>query len=183
MSDLAKLITDLLAPLKRRVDGMVARVVISNVNDVPKRQELQVTDQDGLTLDGVEHFQPFGVSGYPPTGCDGVGFGVGGYRNHRVVMGAAPRIGGLPEKAVGDVLYHGTNPLVWTWVQSNGAWYAKGQTSWSVTLDGLEENQFITMTPGLTILQVQGPAGGNLSKIEITPGQVKITTPSGVQVF
>lgn len=180
-------LSKLLEPMRRQVNGMVRRIVVTNVDDDPMRQEMQV--QDGQSPDGsdvlptVEHFQPFGVRGFPPTGIDGVGFAVGGYRNHMVAIAASTKVKPTPPLAMGDVCYYGLNPDCYTLVQNAGAWTSQGSTSWFSTLKGLSEDQYLSMTPQVTIFYVKDPNSANFSKITITPLHVTIQTPAGTQVF
>jgi hypothetical protein len=186
IGDLGKL----LEPMRRQVNGMVRRVIVTNVDDTPQRQELQL--QDGAGADGaadvlptVEHFQPMGVRSFPPAGTGAIALAIGGFRNHFVAMVASAKLklNLLVALASGDVAFHCLNPDVWTHLQNGGAWLGQGATQWFVTLKGLKEFQYIRMLPQETVLVVQDPAGANFSKITITPLHVTIQTPGGTQVF
>jgi hypothetical protein len=186
IEDLAKL----LEPMRRQVSGMVRRTVVTNVDDAPERQELQL--QDGAAagagadmLPTVEHFQPMGVRSFPPQGTGAIALAVGGFRNHFVAMVASAKLklNLLVALASGDVAFHCLNPDVWTHLQDSGSWLGQGETQWFVTLKDLKEFQYIRMVPQETTLLVQDPNSANYSKITITPLHVTIRTPSGTQVF
>lgn len=170
----------LLQPVLRRIGGMVSRVVLRNVDDSHGRQEVQVEGLSKELHPTVEHFQPFGVRGFPPTGVDGIGFAIGGYRNHLVVLGLAPKIAPDPPLQPGDVLFYCGNPKVRARAQADGAYKMQGEDSWFATLDCLDTYQFISMAPGQTVIKVQDKKSGHSSQITITPDQVRIDTASFV---
>lgn len=170
----------LLQPLMRKVDGMVSRVVLRQVDDGHGRQEVQAEGVEGELHPVVEHFQPFGVRGFPPAGVDGLAFAIGGYRNHLAVLGFAPKMTPSPALTEGDVLFHCLNPSVFTMLHNAGSWTAQGKTQWFATLDGLSEYQYVSMTVGRTVIRVEDKTTGRFSQITITPDEVKIETPSFV---
>jgi hypothetical protein len=179
MSDFLDDLKKLLQPIQRQIGGMVSRVVVRAVNDAPGRQELQVEGFDEELHPTVEHMQPFGVRGFPPSDVDGIGFAVGGYRNHLVVMGVAPKVAGMPELKPGDVLFYCLNPNTWTLAGNDGNWRASAAEGWHAALFGLETKQFVTMVPGTTTIRVEDPGTGKYSLITITPASVTINS----QVF
>jgi phage baseplate assembly protein V len=91
--------------MRGRVDAMVARAVLSRVNDALKTQRLQLTILDDETVDDVEHFQPYGLSFVPPAGAECIALAISGARSHTVAICAQhpeerpkskpPRTGGL----------------------------------------------------------------------------------------
>ena len=86
MLDIAALIRDSLAPVRRRVRLMVSRAVLNAVNDAGGIQVVQVKLLDGETRDGVERMQNYGLTSVPLPGAEGLGVSVGGSRNHVVVV-------------------------------------------------------------------------------------------------
>lgn len=84
---------------------MIARAVIGRVNDALKTQRLQLSILKDETEDGVEHFQPYGVSFVPPEGAEAIALAIGGARSHTVAIcaqhpdkrpkGGEPDTGGL----------------------------------------------------------------------------------------
>lgn len=97
---------DVIRKILARLDGMVARAVISRVNDALKTQRLQLTvlDDDDVA-DNVEHMQPYGVSFTPPEGAECIALAVAGARDHTIAIcanapgkrptGGAAKTGGL----------------------------------------------------------------------------------------
>lgn len=93
--------------LRDRLNNVVARVVVSLVNDANAVQALQIGVLSGETLDSVEHLIPYGLISVPRAGSQGVGLFVGGDRGNAVVVAvddpSARPTGGDP----GDTgLYH-----------------------------------------------------------------------------
>jgi phage baseplate assembly protein V len=176
MSDLTQILERLLQPLRQRIYGMVSRVTLTKVDDAHGRQEMQLTGFDQELFPVVEHFQPFGLRAVPPAGCDGIGFAVGGSRNHLVAFGLAPKMTPPAELAEGDVLLYCLDPKNWAVLTADGTLRFHADTTWRAELEGLEAKQFVVMTPGTTVLQVQDDS--ETSRITITPHMVKIETPN-----
>lgn len=76
----------MIRPLRNRIDNMVARGVVTLVNNAVKMQKIQVGIQEGETADDVEHFQPFGFKSVPLAGAESVLLFVGGDRNAPVAV-------------------------------------------------------------------------------------------------
>lgn len=83
-------IAKVIAPLHRRVRGMVARGVLALVDDANgvQRVQVQVGEQ---TLDGLDRPQQFGFSSHPPAGSEVVVVFVGGNRDHGVIVSEGDR--------------------------------------------------------------------------------------------
>lgn len=81
----------LLLPIRRRVALMVSRAVVTLVNDAAKMQTLQLSILDGETLDGAEHWQPYGFTAVPHGGAEALVLSVGGHRAHSVVVSCGDR--------------------------------------------------------------------------------------------
>lgn len=97
----------MLRPLETKVANLVAQAVIQFVNDSGTRQTAQVGVMAGETLDGVQHFLPYGLTSVPLPGAEGVLLFVDGDRGHPLLLGVDDRsarpTGGEP----GDTgLYH-----------------------------------------------------------------------------
>lgn len=84
-----RLFAKLTRPLLRRVQGMIARAVLSSIDASTMRQVVKVKLLDGEIADGVEYFEPYGFTGVPTSG-DGLALFIGGNRSH----GAAICLGG-----------------------------------------------------------------------------------------
>lgn len=103
----ARQMAKMLAPLQRRVTNMVARGVVSLINDGTGRQTVQVTVLGESLADDAEHFQPYGFSSVPPAGSDAVVLFVGGNREHPLVLAAEKRTDRPTGAEAGEVmLYH-----------------------------------------------------------------------------
>lgn len=99
----ANAITRLLAPLANRIRMMVARAVVTLVNDAAKMQTLQLGLLADESKDGVEHFHPYGFTMHPHPGAEAVVIFANGNRDHGLVVTVGDRrhrITGLNE---GDV--------------------------------------------------------------------------------
>ena len=180
MSALSDALNRLLDPLRRQVQGMVSRVVLTRADDAHGRQEVQVEGVEGELHPVVEHFQPFGLRAVPPAGVDGVGLAVGGWRNHLVVLGLSPKMAPPFALAAGDVLLYCTAEGNYALLKADGSLKVHGKTSVRLELQDLEAHQFISITPLQTLLQVEDPESGHVSKLTITPEQVRIETASFV---
>jgi phage gp45-like len=176
--DIVDVLERVLQPLRQRVYGMVSRVTLNKVDDAHGRQEMQLTGFDEELFPVVECFQPFGLRAVPPPGCDGIGLAVGGSRNHLVAFGLAPKMTPPFDLAEGDVLLYCLDPKNWAVLLADGTVKLHGNTAWRAELEQLEDKQFIVMTPGQTVLQVQDDA--HVSRITITPTMVKIETENFV---
>ena len=85
MSDIASLVSRLIAPLARRVSLIVSRGVVTLVNDALKCQGLQVELVADELQDDVEHFQEYGFTHHPFVGAEALFFSVGGVRSHGII--------------------------------------------------------------------------------------------------
>lgn len=81
----------LLAPLRRGLAHLVARAVVTLVNDSARMQTLQLGLLADEALDGAEHWQPYGFTYKPHAGAEALVLAVGGHRAHSVVIACADR--------------------------------------------------------------------------------------------
>lgn len=99
-------INRIIAPLKRGLQLLVSRAVVSVVNDAYARQNLQLRLQSEEVADDVERFQNYGHYSVPKAG-EAIVVSVGGKRSHLVALvvdDKSVRPAGL---IAGDsVLYH-----------------------------------------------------------------------------
>ncbi len=79
-------IQKLLAPIRRRITGLVSRAVVSLVNDSLKLQGVQLQVLADETLDGVERFQEYGFTSVPLAGAEAILLCVGGNRDHPLIV-------------------------------------------------------------------------------------------------
>ena len=99
-------ILKLMAPLWRRVMLMVGRALVHAVNDGLKMQELQISLLKGETLEGVEHWLPYGFTHHPHPGAEALAVFLGGNRNHGIVVAVADRRYRLYPLAEGEMAIH-----------------------------------------------------------------------------
>lgn len=85
-------------PLRRQLADVAARAFLLLADDSKKMQLVQVDVPE--TVDGAEHFQPYGISGVPPVGSEGIAVFPNGDRGHPLVFAVTHRgsrpTGGAP---------------------------------------------------------------------------------------
>jgi len=86
MGSVSRIVDHMTRPIRRRVAVMVNRAVVSLVHDAHKMQELQLRVLAGETIDGTEHYQPFGHTAHPVPGAEAVLLAVGGDRSHSIAV-------------------------------------------------------------------------------------------------
>lgn len=111
--DLLGQVERLLRPLRVRLANMVARATVELVRDASKMQRIQVTVQEGQTVDDVERFQPYGFSSVPLAGAEGVVVHPGGDGGHAIAVVVDDRRYRPTGKPGGHVcIYHRTGAIV-----------------------------------------------------------------------
>jgi len=80
-----------MAPLGRKLRGMIARAVVHLVDDGRKMQELQVSRFADETKDRVERFENYGLTGHPPPGAEAVVLSIGEDSSHMVAVSVMDR--------------------------------------------------------------------------------------------
>lgn len=98
-----QVIQKMLAPMHRRVALMVSRAVIVMVNDSLKMQGVQVNLMAGVTRDGVERFQNYGLTSNPHPGAEAIVVSVGGNQDHGIAIAVDDRRYRLTGLAEGEV--------------------------------------------------------------------------------
>lgn len=96
-------------PLRRtrdRLQMMVGRAIIAAVRDTTGIQEVQVELLADEVQDGVEHFQPYGLTAHPKAGAEGLAVAVGGLRSHAIVLAVGDRRYRLTGLSEGEVALH-----------------------------------------------------------------------------
>lgn len=81
----------LLRPIATRVANSIARGVVQLVDDSKKLQLVQLGVLAGETVDGAEHFQPYGFFAIPLPGAEHVTLFPGGDRAHPITVVIADR--------------------------------------------------------------------------------------------
>lgn len=82
---------DVLKDLTRRTRMMLARVVLSAVNDAAGIQVVQVRLMQDEAKGDVPHLQTYGLSSHPHPGAEAIALFMGGNRDHAVVLGIDDR--------------------------------------------------------------------------------------------
>lgn len=92
-------IDKLLAPIRRRITGMLTRALVTGIVEDLQRQNLQLKMHADESGDNIERFQNYGMSSYPPVGAEAIVAALGG------------SLSGLVAIAVEDKKYrpHGEN--------------------------------------------------------------------------
>lgn len=99
-------INRLLAPIRRRITGMLTRAVVSGIVEDLQRQNLQVKMHADESADNIERFQNYGMSSYPPEGAEAIVAALGGALSGLVAIAVEDKKV-RPKGEVGDVfLYH-----------------------------------------------------------------------------
>lgn len=99
-------INKLLAPIRRRITGMLTRAVVSGIVEDLQRQNLQVKMHADESADNIERFQNYGMSSYPPEGAEAIVAALGGALSGLVAIAVEDKKF-RPKGESGDVfLYH-----------------------------------------------------------------------------
>ncbi|MDO8776615.1 MAG: phage baseplate assembly protein V [Burkholderiaceae bacterium] len=77
--------------IQARLRGMIARCVVTLINDATKMQGLQLAIMKGQGADDIERFQNYGHTSVPLPGAEGIALAVGGVRAHTVVIAVDDR--------------------------------------------------------------------------------------------
>lgn len=80
-----------LGPMRRRIQGMVARGVVEMVDDTAQVQTLQLSVLADETHEGVERFQNYGFSSVPFGEAEATVVYIGGLRSHGIVLAVEDR--------------------------------------------------------------------------------------------
>lgn len=97
----------MLRPLETKVSNIAARAIVKIVSDAGTRQTAQVDGLPTETLDGVQHFIPYGLISVPRAGAEGVMLFVDGDRGHPMLFAVDDRSARPTGGDAGDTgLYH-----------------------------------------------------------------------------
>lgn len=102
MTDPRDLVARALTPLSRRLRLMIARAVVTAIDDAGKIQAAQVKLLDGEVRDGAEILLQYGFTSLPLGDREGLYFSVGGDRDHGVMICVADRKYRLKNLAPGE---------------------------------------------------------------------------------
>lgn len=101
-----RLVQKMLAPAQRRLQNLILRGTVALVNAATKMQTLQIRGLQGETLDGIEHFEPYGYTSRPLPGAEHVTLFVDGDRSHGITVVVADRRYRLQGLQAGEVALH-----------------------------------------------------------------------------
>ena len=107
MSTMHDIVARLVAPLKRRVDTMISRAVLTLITDTLKIQNVQVSGVDGELISDLENFQPQGFTAVAKPGAEALILSVGGVRAAAVVIGVNDRTCRPTGMGPGDACIYG----------------------------------------------------------------------------
>ena len=103
----------LLAPLQRRISNMIARGVVSKVDDAQDVQGMQLDLLTDETRDGIERFQNYGFTSKPMEGAEAVVVFVDGRRDNGLVIAVDDRRYRVVSLEDGEVaIYDSTGSVV-----------------------------------------------------------------------
>lgn len=91
MDAVTNLVRRMVQPLSARVSAMIGRVALKGITEAHGLRLVQVVVREGEVRDGVEHFEPYGYTGYAPPGAEGVLVHVGGVGGHPILLVLADR--------------------------------------------------------------------------------------------
>lgn len=148
-------------PLQRRINNMIARGVITALNDAEGLQGVQATLTQGEVFDGMERVQQYGFSSHPPIGSEIVALFLNGNRDHPLVLGVDNREVRLRNQLPGDA-------SIYSLLQN----FVSAKADGSIVLQGIAGNS-ITLTPTGEIVLT---AGGSTMTLSGT-GTARIQAP------
>lgn len=102
-SALVSLVKSVIAPQVNKVVLMIARGIISNVNEDEKCQLVQVSLRSDEVRDDVERFQEYGFTSSPPNDSEVLTVSIGGNRAHTIAICAQDRTSRPTGMDEGDV--------------------------------------------------------------------------------
>lgn len=92
--------------LQNRVRAMIARGVVSSVDDALKMQVLGLRLEDGMRPTKVEHWHPYGLTYHPHAGAEVLALSIGGNRDHIIAIPGADRRYRLQSLVAGELAVH-----------------------------------------------------------------------------
>ena len=154
----------LLAPLSRRLRLMIARAVVTAIEDSGRIQAAQVKLLDGEVRDGVEILHQYGFTSFPPGKREGLYFSVGGDRDHGVMICVADREFRRKGLAPGETAIYTDED---TPAGEHHLHFGRGRV-----IEAVAGASTITMTPARIEIAICA------SSIALTSGGIVISTPS-----
>jgi len=108
-SEILRILSNAIAPLKRQVQLMIGRAIITTINDSPGIQQVNLKIYADDVKDKTELFSQFGFVSSPPPGTECIMLSVGGNRDHGVVIATEHRDLRLKGLASGDSAQYNKN--------------------------------------------------------------------------
>lgn len=179
MKDLIGTVQQLLAPVKRRVDNMVARAVVSLVDDAAALQLLQIRMLDDEVRNRCERFQEYGFTSVPMPGAEAAVLFVGGYRDHPLVVAVDDRQVRPTGLQPGEVAIY-TDQGDQIIIRRGGAIEIVASTSVTVTSPTVSLSGDLTVQGNVT---VNGGTGVSVPSGDVIAGAIHLKTHkhTGVQ--
>lgn len=165
-------------PLRQRVANMVARALVTRVDDSTSVQSLQLALLEGETRDEVEHVQPYGFTSVPLKDAEAAVVFVGGKRDHGLVIAVGDRryrLKGLPAGEValytdqGDKLHF----------KRNGTLEVVASTKVAVTSPNVEFSGDVAVSGTLTATVDVVGGGKSLKNHTHSAGTQAVSTAPG----
>ena len=75
----------------QRIKSMIGRGTLVRTDENPKMRTAQIEFLKGDVRDGLEHFEPYGISSRPKPGAEALAVFFGGDRSHGVIVSIADR--------------------------------------------------------------------------------------------
>jgi phage baseplate assembly protein V len=154
----------LLSSLSRRLRLLIARAVVTAIDDSGRIQAAQVRLLDGEVRDEVEILHQYGFTSIPPGKREGLYFSVGGDRDHGVMVCVADREFRLGNLEPGETAIHTDEDMA---AGQHRVHFKRGQEIHLIAGDSS-----MVMTPSGITLTI------GASRIALTAGAITITTPS-----
>mgnify|MGYP001285177964 CR=1 FL=1 len=102
----SRFVEKLLAPIRRKIIGMVSRAIVTGVVEDLQRQNIQVQIHSDESADNIERFQNYGMSSVPPVGSESILAALGGDLGNLIALAVEDKKV-RPKGESGDVfLYH-----------------------------------------------------------------------------
>lgn len=154
----------LLAPIRQRIYDLVARAVVTQVDDTKKLQLLQLAVLDGETRDRCERFQEYGYTANPPVNSEAVVIFVGGSREHPLVVGVDSRAARKTGLQPGEVAIY-TDQGDYVYLKRGGTIEAKASTKLLVTSPLIDATGDANVAGVYKVAgtQVVGPRGSSVT--------------------
>ncbi len=179
--DMLAQLQHLLRPIAVRAANTVARAVVQLVDDSTKMQLLQLIVLDGETIDGAEHFQPYGLTSVPVPGAEATVIFPNGDRSHPLVVATSDRryrpTGGQPGEVT---LYNNVTPRLI--LKANGTVEIRSAGGTAIKLPTLADYEALRTSFNAHTHAVAGVTAGGASVVSAVPAST-VGSPAGTQVL